>query len=51
MMIIQQVHYNDFGYIFRNISLAFVLLYFWVEFLAPTLRVSVQSRLDMLNFS
>ena len=47
MMIVQQAHYNDFGYIFRNISLASVLLYFWVEFLAPTWRVSVQSLLNM----
>ena len=29
------------------LSLAFVLLDFWVEFLAPTWRVSVQSLLDM----
>ena len=29
-------------------SLAFVMLYFWVEFLTPTWLVSVQSLLDML---
>ena len=30
-------------------SLAFVLLYFWVKFLAPTWRVSVQTLLDMFT--